>query len=53
MGKNVNWAVVLMLVIRLILEGLEAREAAERVAKNSAGSISGDRIISLLPDRYL
>jgi hypothetical protein len=53
LGKNVNWAVVLMLVIRLILEGMEAAEAAEKVAKNSAGLISADRIISFLPDRYL
>jgi len=51
LGKNVNWAVVLMLVIRLILEGLEAREAAERVVSSS--SLSAEKILSLLPDRYL
>jgi hypothetical protein len=41
-----------MIVIRLILEGLEAREAAERVA-SSSNMISSEKIISLLPDRYL
>ena len=52
MESNVNWAVVLMLVVRLILEGLEAREAAERVASRSS-LISVDRILSLLPNYYL
>ena len=52
MESNVNWAVVLMLVVRLILQGLEAREAAEKVAGGSS-LISVDRILSLLPDRYL
>jgi len=51
LGKNENWAVVLMLVIRLILEGLEAREAAERVASSS--SLSAKKLLSLLPNRYL
>jgi len=50
--SNVNWAVVLMLVIRLILEGLEAREAAEKVASRSS-LVSVDKILSLLPNRYL
>lgn len=49
---NVNWAVVLMVVIRLILEGFEAAEAAEKVA-SSSNSISSEKILSLLPDRYL
>jgi len=48
---NVNWAVVLMVVIRLILEGMEAAEAAEKVASSS--SLSAEKILSLLPDRYL
>ena len=52
MKSNVNWAVVLMLVIRLILEGLEAREAAEKVASRSS-LVSVDKILSLLPNRYL
>jgi len=49
---NVNWAVVLMVVIRLILEGMEAAEAADRVA-GSSNLISSEKILSLLPDRYL
>jgi hypothetical protein len=49
---NVNWAVVLVLVIRLILEGMEAAEAADRIA-SSSNLISSEKIISLLPDRYL
>jgi len=49
---NVNWAVVLVLVIRLILEGMEAAEAAEKVA-SSSNLISSEKILSLLPDRYL
>ena|GEM_PF-3193638 len=52
MESNVNWAVVLIIVIRLILEGLEAREAAERVASSSS-LISADKILTLLPERYL
>jgi len=48
----VNWAVVIIIVIRLILEGLEAREAAERVASESS-LISVDQILSLLPEKYL
>jgi len=35
----------------LILKGLEAREAAERVASSS--SLSAEKLLSLLPDRYL
>ena len=52
MESNVNWAVVLIVVIRLILEGLEAAEAAKKVASSSS-LISAERILSLLPDRYL
>ena len=48
---NVNWAFVLVLVIRLILEGMKAAEAADRVASSS--SLSAEKILSLLPDRYL
>jgi hypothetical protein len=41
-----------MVVIRLILEGMAATEAAERVA-SSSNMISSEKILSLLPDRYM
>lgn len=49
MTNNV-WPLLIRVLI-LILEGLEAREAAERVASSS--SLSAEKILSLLPDRYL
>lgn len=49
MTNNV-WPLLIRVLI-LILEGLEAREAAERVASSS--SLSAKKLLSLLPDRYL
>ena len=50
MESNVNWAFILMVLIRLILEGMTTDKAVAKISEDF--QINPDRIWSILPNSY-
>jgi hypothetical protein len=53
LSKNINWAWIIYLVIKIIIEkSISAKEAANIVASKSA-NVDVDKLLKLIPNKYL